>query len=127
MNRKSELLAFTVALLSTITLAHPALAGWGTVVDDALRALGQGVRSSGDDVLRGSGQASRKNTVNFVSRQFNPQTGYTTAAFLIGGGAGTVATEYYLRVNCNQRIAQWGNSKQGYQNVDFNYVKKKLC
>jgi hypothetical protein len=139
MNRKNKLVAFTVAIISSISLGNPALAGWGAIADDVLRVLGQASRSYGDDVLRGSAQVSGPFAGNLASgavrlvRQprFDRQTGNIIATFAVGGAAGYAGSRqqnsYSLIVNCRTKAAFLVDSQQRYQRANFNSVKGYFC
>jgi hypothetical protein len=114
MNTKNKLVAFTVALASTLTLGNAALAGWQSYVDDAVRLLSRpSVRSSGDDAVR------------LISRpRFDPRNATRVATFAVAGGSGAI-NYYYLMVNCSTKVAQWGNPQVGYRAVNFNSVQSQ--
>ena len=115
MNTKNKLAAFTVALASTLTLGNAALAGWTSYVDDALRLLS-----------RPPSRPSVSNTVRLISRPFfKTQSASKVAVF--ASGAGTGITYYYLKVNCQNQVAAWGNNQVGYRPANFNAVQNQFC
>lgn len=128
MNRKSKfVIAFTVALVSSLTLGSPALAGW---LDDAFRLGIKGGRYIGDDAIslvRKTAKLADNVPVRQV-KQIRNKNGQVITKLAVGAGAGTAGGGFiYLVADCKEQILLLGNNQRGFKLVESDEVLGRQC
>jgi hypothetical protein len=127
MNKKGQFaVAFTIALASSLTLGIPALAGWATWLDDALRLGSQVGRYVGDDAVSSVRAVTGLADDIPISQVEQVRAANGQVITKLAVGSGVAAGAMYFVVDCeNETALVYANQQQ--LEVAFDEAARRQC